>query len=139
MNVSGLLNKPLRTVLLWQLLVSAGMFACALALSGVPAAVSVLIGSLSVGISGLLASLTLSSFTLSSQGGGAGRKVSATQVVTVALLVELFRITLMLMLLVFGLTFYEAAQTGLMIAAFIVNVVIFSMAFFVREGRSGDR
>jgi len=51
----------------------------------------------------------------------------------------LFRITLMLMLLVFGLTFYEAAQPGLMIAAFIVNVVIFSMAFFVREGRSGDR
>jgi ATP synthase protein I len=139
MNVSGLLNKPLRTVLLWQLLVSAGMFACALALSGVPAAVSVLIGSLAVGISGLLASLSLSSFTLSSQGGGAGRKVSATQVVTVALLVELFRITLMLMLLVFGLTFYEAAQPGLMIAAFIVNVVIFSMAFFVREGRSGDR
>jgi hypothetical protein len=64
---------------------------------------------------------------------------SATQVVIVAVLVELFRITLMLMLLVFGLTFYEVAQPGLMIAAFIVNVVIFSMAFFVREGRSGDR
>ena len=137
--MSGLLNKPLRTVLLWQLLVSAGMLACALALSGMPAAVSVLIGSLAVGISGLLASLTLSSFTLSAQGGRELRKVSATQVVTVALLVELFRITLMLMLLVFGLTFYEAAQPSLMIAAFIVNVVIFSMAFFVREGRSGDR
>jgi hypothetical protein len=139
MNVSGLLSKPLRTVLLWQLLVSAGMGACALALSGVPAAVSVLLGALAVGISGLLASLTLSSFTLSSQGGRAPRVVSATQVVIVAVLVELFRITLMLMLLVFGLTFYEAAQPVLMIAAFIVNVVIFSMAFFVREGRSGDR
>jgi len=139
MNVSGLLNKPLRTVLLWQLLVSAGMGASALALSGVPAAVSVVLGALAVGISGLLASLTLSSFTLSSQVGRAPRVASATQVVIVAVLVELFRITLMLMLLVFGLTFYEAAQPGLMIAAFIVNVVIFSMAFFVREGRSGDR
>jgi len=139
MNVSGLLHKPLRTVLLWQLLVSTGMVVCGLALSGVPTAVSVLLGALAVGISGLLASLTLSSFTLSSSGGRARRAVSATQVVTVALLVELFRITLMLMLLVFGLTFYEAAQPGLMIAAFIVNVVIFSMAFFVREGRSGDR
>lgn len=139
MNVSGLLSKPLRTVLLWQLLVSAGMGACALALSGVPAAISVLLGALAVGISGLLASLTLSSFTLSSQGGRAPWVPSATQVVIVAVLVELFRITLMLMLLVFGLTFYEAAQPGLMIAAFIVNVVIFSMAFFVREGRSGDR
>jgi len=139
MNVSGLLNKPLRTVLLWQLLVSAGMGASALALSGVPAAVSVVLGALAVGISGLLASLTLSSFTFSSQGGQAPRMASATQVVIVAVLVELFRITLMLMLLVFGLTFYEAAQPGLMIAAFIVNVVIFSMAFFVREGRSGDR
>ena len=139
MNVSGLLSKPLRTVLLWQLLVSAGMGACALALSGVPAAISVLLGAMAVGISGLLASLTLSSFTLSSRGGRAPWVASATLVVIVAVLVELFRITLMLMLLVFGLTFYEAAQPGLMIAAFIVNVVIFSMAFFVREGRSGDR
>jgi hypothetical protein len=139
MNVSGLLNKPLRTVLRWQLRVSAVMLACALALDGVTAAVSVLIGSLAVGIAGLLASLTVSSFTLSARGARAIRKVSATQVVTVALLVELFRVTLMLMLLVFGLMFYEAAQPGLMIAAFIVNVVIFSMAFFVREGRSGGR
>jgi hypothetical protein len=56
--------------------------------------------------------------------------VSAIQVVTVAVLVEVFRVTLMLMLLVFGLMFYEEVQPGVLMAAFIANVVIFPMAFF---------
>lgn len=135
----GLLNKPLRTVLFWQLLVSVCMAAAALALSGVEAAVSVCLGALAVLVAGLLASLTVSAFGSASQGGRKARTGSAIQVVIVAVMVELFRIALMVLMLVFGLTFYEDAQPGVLIAAFIVNVVIFPMAFFVRDGRSVAR
>lgn len=116
-------GKPIRTVLLWQFAVTAVMSVAAALLAGVHAAVSVAAGG-SVSIVAGMASARVASL---------GKARSAGGVLVGALRAEAVKIGLALVLLWLVLTNYEEVVVGAFLGAFIVTMVIFSMAFFVRD------
>lgn len=116
-------SKPIRTVLLWQFAVTAAMSVLAALLAGVHAAISVAAGG-SVSIVAGMASALVASL---------GKARSAGGVLVGALRAEAVKIGLALVLLWLVLTNYEEAVVGAFLGAFIVTMVIFSMAFFVRD------
>ena len=116
-------SKPIRTVLLWQFAVTAVMSVVAALLAGVHAAISVAAGGSVSIIAGTAAALVAS----------LGEARSAGGVLVGALRAEAVKIGLALVLLWLVLTNYEEAVVGAFLGAFIVTMVIFSMAFFVRD------
>lgn len=116
-------SKPIRTVLLWQFAVTAVMSVVAALLAGVPAATSVAAGGAVSIVAGMASALVAS----------LGKARSAGGVLVGALRAEAVKIGLALVLLWLVLTNYEEAVVGAFLGAFIVTMVIFSMAFFVRD------
>ena len=116
-------SKPIRTVLLWQVAATALLTVLAALLAGVHAALSAAAGGavsvLAGAASALLASL--------------GKARSAGGVLVGALRAEAVKIGLALVLLWLVLTNYEEAVVAAVLGAFIVTMLIFSMAFFVRD------
>lgn len=117
------LSKPIRTVLLWQVAATAAMALAATPALGAHGAVSVGIGGVVSIIAGIVSSLVAS----------LGKAKSAAGAVVGALRAEAVRIGLALLLLWLVLANYREAAVGLLIGAFVVTMLIFPMAFFVRD------
>ena len=117
------LGKPVLTVLRWQLAATAALVIGAALISGTHGAVSALAGGL-ISITAGLVSAWVASL------GGAK---SAGGVVLGALRAEAVKVGLAVVLLWLVLVNYSEAVVGALIAAFVVTLLIFSMAFFVRE------
>lgn len=120
---SSRLSKPIRTVLLWQLAVTAALSAAAGIAAGEHGAVSAGVGGLVSVIAGLASALVASGKAAKSAGG----------VLFVALKAEAVRLGLALILLWLVLSNYPQAAVGILLGTFVVTMLIFSMAFFVRE------
>jgi ATP synthase protein I len=103
------LSKPIRTVLAWQVAVTAVISAVA----G---------GSVSF-IAGLVSALVASGRAARSAGG----------ILVAALKAEAVKLGLALILLWLVLANYEQAVTGALLASFVATMLVFSMAFFVRN------
>lgn len=117
------LGKPVLTVLRWQLAATALLVTGAALISGTHGAISALAGGL-ISITAGLVSAWVASL------GGAK---SAGGVVMGALRAEAVKVGLAVALLWLVLVNYSEAVVGALIGAFVVTLLIFSMAFFVRE------
>ena len=117
------LKRPIRTVLRWQLLATAALTLTAGIVAGVHGALSAALGGAvslcAGGASAIVASL--------------GDKQSAGGVVTGALRAEGVKIFLIVGLLWLVLTTYADVVAPAFFGSFIATILIFSMAFFVRE------
>jgi F0F1-type ATP synthase assembly protein I len=116
------LSKPIRAVLRWQIVVTALIALAAGFAWGVHGTVSAVAGGLVSVMAGLAAAFVASRSTKSAGGILAG-----------ALRAEAVKIGLAVILLWLVLANYAEAQVGVFIAAFVVTMLVFGMAFFVRE------
>ena len=117
------LGRPIRTVLKWQLAVTAAIAVAAAGLAGEHGAISAVAGGLVSFIAGLASAMVASRRGAKSAGG----------ILVGALQAEALKIGLALFLLWLVLANYEAAVMPAFLLAFVATMVIFSMAFFVRE------
>jgi ATP synthase protein I len=118
-----LLSKPIRTVLRWQLLATAALTLVAGVLTGAHGAVSAALGgAVSVVAGGASAMVAMT-----------GKADSAGGVLISALMAEGIKIGLIAILLLIVLVTYDGIVTSAFFGTFFVTVLLFSMAFFVRE------
>jgi ATP synthase protein I len=117
------LGKPIVTVLKWQLLASTVATLAAGLIAGEPAAVSAAAGGAISIVSGIAAAIV----------AVLGRAKSAGAVLAGALRAEAVKIGVALVLLWLVLSNYPQAAVGVLLATFVVTMLIFSMAFFVRD------
>ena len=117
------LGKPIRTVLRWQLLATAALMLAAGAWVGTHGALSAALGGAVSIFSGLASAIVA---TL-------GKAKSAGGVVVTALTAEAIKIGLIGVFLWLVLANYDGVVVLAFIVSFLVTVVIFAMAFFVRE------
>lgn len=117
------LGKPIHTVLAWQLADTAAMALAALLLADTDSALSATAGGAVSIVAGLASALVAS----------LGKARSAGGVLVGALRAEAVKIGLALLLLWLVLANYSDAVVGVFLGAFVVTMLVFSMAFFVRE------
>lgn len=117
------LGRPVRTVLAWQIAATAALAAGAAFMAGMHGALSALAGGLISIAAGVAAALVASMGSTQSAGG----------VVMGALRAEAVKIGLAVLLLGLVLVNYAEAVVGALIASFVVTLLIFAMAFFVRD------
>ena len=117
------LGKPIRTVLRWQLLATAILTLAAGLIAGLDGALSAALGGLVSVVAGAVSGLVASKARADSAGG----------VVVAALTAEGVKIVLIVLLLWLVLMMYKGVVATAFLGAFIVTVVIFALAFFVRE------
>ena len=122
-NMLRRLRKPVLTVLRWQCAATAGLVVISAIVAGGHGAVSALAGGLISITAGLAAALVASMGDAKSAGG----------VVMAALRAEAVKLGLAVLLLWLVLVNYDAAVVGALVAAFVVTLLIFAMAFFVRD------
>ena len=122
-NMLRRLRKPVLTVLRWQCAATAGLVVISAIVAGWHGAVSALAGGLISITAGLAAALVASMGDAKSAGG----------VVMAALRAEAVKLGLAVLLLWLVLVNYDAAVVGALVAAFVVTLLIFAMAFFVRD------
>ena len=117
------LKKPVLTVLKWQLAATVALALLGALFAGGHGAASALAGGLISITAGLVGAMVASMGNAKSAGG----------VVLGALRAEAVKIGLAMSLLWLVLVTYSQAVVGALIAAFVVTLLIFAMAFFVRE------
>jgi ATP synthase protein I len=117
------LSKPIRTVLQWQLAATAALALAAALLAGEHGAISAAAGGGISIIAGLAAAFVASR----------GRARSAGGVVMGALTAEAVKLGLAVLLLWLVLTNYGDAVVAALIGSFVATMLVFAMAFFVRE------
>lgn len=117
------LSKPMRIALRWQVAATLVLTVGAALLQGVQGALSAAGGGLVSICAGVAAAYAASR-------GGAR---SAGGVLVGALRAEVIRIGLAVLLLWLLLKNYDEAAVGVVVGSFIVTMLIFTMAFFVRE------
>jgi ATP synthase protein I len=117
------LKKPVLTVLRWQLAATAALVLLSALIAGENGGISALVGGL-ISITAGLASAAVASMGSTKSAGG---------VVMGALRAEAVKLGLAVLLLWLVLVNYSQAVVGAVIASFIVTLLIFAMAFFVRE------
>lgn len=117
------LSKPVLTVLRWQLAATAALALIAGWLSGVHGALSAIAGGLVSITAGVAAAFVASRGDTKSAGG----------VLVGALRAEGVKIGLIAVLLWLVLKTYPDVVVIAFIASFVVTVLIFAMAFFVRD------
>jgi ATP synthase protein I len=117
------LSKPIRTVLAWQAAATLLMTLAGAALIGIHGAVSAAAGGLVSIVAGLAAA-----FAAARSGGK-----SAGGILAGALRAEAVKIGLVVLLLWLVLANYAGAIVVVVIGSFVVTLLIYSMAFFVRE------
>ena len=129
-GVRGILNvmlrhlkRPVLTVLRWQLAATAVLMLIAALVAGGHGAASALAGGLVSITAGLAAALAASMGNAKSAGG----------IMLSALRAEAVKLGLAVLLLWLVLVNYREAVVGALIAAFVVTLLIFAMAFFVRD------
>lgn len=124
MNASlGRLHKPIRTVLRWQLIATAALTLAGGILAGVDGALSAALGG-AVSICAGWGSAVVAS---------KGNAQSAGEVLAGALVAEGIKIGLIVLLLWLVMATYQSVVAPAFFGSFIVTVLIFGMAFFVRE------
>ncbi len=116
-------SKPIRTVLLWQIVATAILTGAGALLADAHGAVSAMAGGVVSIIAGLVSALV----------AALGKARSAGGVLVGALRAEAVKIGVALLLLWLVLTNYGEAVVGVFLGAFVVTMLIFSMAFFVRD------
>lgn len=117
------LSKPVYTVLRWQLIATVALALAAGWLSGMHGAASAIAGGLVSMTAGIAAAFVASRGDTKSAGG----------LVVGALRAEGVKIGLIAVLLWLVLKTYAEVVVVAFIASFIVTVLIFAMAFFVRD------
>ena len=117
------LGKPILTVLGWQLAATALMTLAAALMAGAHGAASAASGGAISMVACLAAALVAS----------LGKRKSAGGVLLGALRAEAVKIGLALLLLWLVLANYDEAAVAALLAAFVATMLIFSMAFFVRD------
>ena len=117
------LRRPVLTVLKWQLLATAALALISGLVAGWHGAVSAVAGGAISVTAGLSAAMAAS----------LGRARSPGGVVIGALRGEAVKLGVALLLLWLILASYAQAVVGALIASFIVTLLIFAMAFFVRD------
>ncbi len=122
-GILGSLRRPIRTVLRWQLAATAAFILVGGLLAGVEGAMSAALGgAISIcagGASAVVASL--------------GKARSAGEVLIGALMAEAVKVGLIVLLLWLVLATYDGVVVGAFFGSFFATVLIFGMAFFVRE------
>ncbi len=125
--ISPLKTKPIRTVLQWQLIATAAVVAGAGALAGTHGAVSAALGGLVNVVAGVAYGWLL------------GWRLGAAAVPDAATsLVAMFRAEAGKILVIVGglwlvLSTYKDIVPAAFFATFVITVIVFSMAFFVRD------
>lgn len=119
----GALRKPIRTVLRWQLVATAALTLAGGILAGGHGALSAALGG----------AVSLCAGWISAVVASRGKAQSAGEVLFAALRAEVVKIGLAVLLLWMVLISYDAAVVGVLIGSFIATMLIFAMAFFVRE------
>ena len=117
------LRRPIRTVLMWQVAATAMIALVAGLVTDMSSALSAAAGGGVSIIAGLAAAFVASLSNAKSAGG----------VLAGALRAEAVKLGLALLLLWLVLANYEQAVVAVLLGAFVVTMLIFSMAFFVRE------
>lgn len=117
------LRKPIRTVLRWQLVATAALVLAGGILAGVHGALSAALGG-AVSICAGWASAVVASI---------GRAQSAGDVLIGALAAEGVKIGLIVLLLWLALTVYDEVVAPAFFGSFVMTILIFGMAFFVRD------
>ncbi|HWJ01551.1 MAG TPA: ATP synthase subunit I [Burkholderiales bacterium] len=117
------LRRPIRNVLMWQVAATAMMALVAGLVADMSSALSAAAGGAVSIIAGLAAAFVASLSNAKSAGG----------VLAGALRAEAVKLGLALLLLWLVLANYEQAVVAVLLGAFVVTMLIFSMAFFVRE------
>jgi ATP synthase protein I len=117
------LSKPVVTVLRWQLIATAASTVIAGALAEGHGAVSAALGG----------SVSIVSGVVSAAVASLGKADSAGEIVLFALGAEAVKIGLIVVLLGLVLVTYEDVVAAAFLGAFVPTILIFSMAFFVRE------
>lgn len=117
------LSKPIRTVLRWQLLATAVLMLVAGFWVGADGAVSAALGGLVSIFSGMVSAVVAS----------LGKPESAGGVVLAALSAEAVKIGLIVILLWLVLATYRDVAPLAFFGTFTATVLIFAMAFFVRD------
>ena len=116
-------SKPVRTVMVWQVIVTALAAVIAGLLAGAHGAASAALG----GSVSVIAGLAFAMFMQSSN------MQSADGTIIAALRAEATKIGLAVILLWLVLALYKDVVLIVFIGSFIVSILVFSMAFFVRE------
>jgi ATP synthase protein I len=119
----GTLRKPMRTVLRWQLIATAALTLAGGILAGVDGALSAALGGAVSVCAGWVAAVVASK----------GKAQSAGEVLIGALTAEGVKIGLIVLLLWLVLATYEGVVAPAFFGSFLVTVLIFGMAFFVRD------
>jgi ATP synthase protein I len=117
------LSKPVRVVTGWQLAATAAITLAAGTLAGWHGAVSAVAGGLISICAGLVAAVIAARNGAKSAGG----------VLVGALAAEAVKIVLAVILLLVVIAVYDGAVIVALIGSFMTAMLIFSMAFFVRE------
>ena len=124
MNASlGALRKPIRTVLRWQLMATAVLTLAGGILAGVDGALSAALGG----------AVSLCAGWVSAVVASKGKAQSAADVLIAALMAEGVKIGLIVILLWLVLATYDEVVAPAFFGSFAATVLIFGMAFFVRD------
>lgn len=124
MSVSlGSLHGPIRTVLRWQLIATVALALVAGAVAGAEGALSAALGG----------AVSIVAVSVSAWVAAKGRARSAGEVLIGALMAESVKIGLIVLLLWLVLATYEGVVMGAFFGSFFATVLIFGVAFFVRE------
>jgi ATP synthase protein I len=119
----GVLRRPVRTVLRWQLIAAAVLTLAGGGLAGIDGAVSAALGG----------AVSICAGWVSAVVAARGKAQSAGEVLFGALRAEAVKIGLIVILLWLVLAAYEDVVAPALLGSFVVTVLIFTMAFFVRE------
>ncbi len=119
----GVLSRPVRTVLLWQVVATALIAAFGGAFAGAHGATSGVLG----GLVGIVGGLTFAWFA------GRNRAASPEGVLFAALKAEGIKVLVLVALLGLVLVTYQSCVVPVLIGAFIASTMIFGFAFFVRD------
>lgn len=117
------LSRPIRVVLRWQVIATAALALIAGAWAGSHGALSAVLGGAVSILSGLASAVVAS----------LGRAKSPEGALFAVLRAEAVKIGLIVMLLWLVLTTYRDVAVLVFLGSFLLTVVIFAMAFFVRE------
>jgi ATP synthase protein I len=123
MGMHRRLRKPVLTVLKWQLLTTMALALVSAFVSGQHGAVSALAGG----------AISIAAGTVAALVASLGSARSAGSVLGSALRAEAVKLALGVALLWLVLTNYSEAVVGALVASFVITLLIFGMAFFVRE------
>jgi len=116
-------SKPVRTVLVWQVVATGLMAVIAGVLEGIHGAASAALGGSVSIVAGLAFAMVMQSSDMQSADG----------TIVAALRAEATKIGLAVVLLWLVLAIYKDVVLIVFIGSFIFSILVFSMAFFVRD------